>query len=89
MGAGIPLRWNGWLSHLFSLPNRAPPYFVIRSIMKCQCIFTILTWLFCLLNIRHNHIVELLRPVGVEVRHLEPVSLIFNADVIQLNENLG
>ena len=42
-----------------------------------------------LLYKRHNHIVELLRPVGVEVCHLEPVGLIFNADVIQLNENLG
>ena len=38
---------------------------------------------------RHNHIVELLRPISVEVRHLEPVGLILNADVIQLNENLG
>lgn len=42
-----------------------------------------------LLNIRHNHIVELLRPISVEVRHLEPIGLVLNADVIQLNENPG
>lgn len=38
---------------------------------------------------RHNHIVELLRPISVKVSHLEPISLILDADVIQLNEYLG
>jgi hypothetical protein len=38
---------------------------------------------------RHNHIVELLRPISVKVSHLEPIGLILDADVIQLNEYLG
>lgn len=41
------------------------------------------------LYVRHNHIIELLRPVGVEVCHLEPVGLVLNADIAQLNEYLG
>ena len=41
-----------------------------------------------LLNIRHDHIVKLLSPVGVEVCHLEPVGFILDAYVIQLNEHL-
>lgn len=38
---------------------------------------------------RHNHIIEPLRPVSVEIIHLEPIGLILNADIIQLNEYLG
>mgnify|MGYP006886005659 CR=1 FL=1 len=41
------------------------------------------------LDKRHNHIVEPLRPISVEVSHLEPIGLILDADIIQLNEYLG
>ncbi len=40
------------------------------------------------LDIRHDHVVELLCPLSVEVRHLKPVGLILNADIAQLNKDL-
>lgn len=30
----IPLRWNGWLFLLFSLPNEVPPYLIMISAIK-------------------------------------------------------
>ena len=38
--------------------------------------------------IRHNHIVELLWPFWMELCHLRPVILVFNAHIIKLNKHL-